>query len=184
MKIWKLGTDANHYDNITFTNEEDWSLLLFDNKYPFDGRRLADLWTPLKIEIIEVRKESDTPSLSPGVPILSERALKILGDLLKGSVEILPLNSTHGRYSAINVVDVVDCVDYDKAKFTRFKSSGRIMKFEKYVFKSELVKNKNIFKIVDETRRSPFVSDEFRDRVLENGLRGFDFQLVWDSDQQ
>ena len=100
MKIWKLGVDANNYDNITLTNEEDWSLLLFDGKYPFDGMRLMDHWIPLKMEIIKVGKESDTPSFSPGIPILSDRSLIVLRGIIEKSVEILPLNLTYGRYQA------------------------------------------------------------------------------------
>jgi len=37
----------------------------------------------------------------------------------------------------------------------------------------------HIFKISDENKRNPFVSDEFRDAVIANKLTGFHFEEVW-----
>ena len=45
------------------------------------------------------------------------------------------------------------------------------------------LKKHNIFKIVDEPRRGPFVSEEFKEAVEKNKLTGFKFELVWDSEQ-
>ena len=40
----------------------------------------------------------------------------------------------------------------------------------------------DIFKIPDERTRKPFVSDRFKKTVEDNGLQGFKFELVWDSE--
>lgn len=42
----------------------------------------------------------------------------------------------------------------------------------------------HIFKTKDETIGRPFVSDAFRQRVLESDLTGFKFELVWDSEEE
>lgn len=175
VKIWHLGADVNNFDNLTLINEK-WSIMRFD------GTKRANTWIPVSVQIIEETKKSDTPGLSSGVPVLSLRAIKILEDILRDSVEILPLKCKNEEYYAINVIDVLDCIDYEKSKFEKFESSGRIMLFNKYAFNPECVKGKHIFKIIDEPVRRPFVSDEFRNRVLESELVGFKFDLVWDSE--
>lgn len=148
----------------------------------FDGTKRSDTWVPIDVQVIEDRRKSDTPGLSSGVPVLSPRAIEVLKDLMGDKVEILPLRCRKGEYYAINVLDVLDCIDYEKAEFERFESSGRIMLFNKYAFNPDCVNGKHIFKIVDEPVRRPFVSDEFRNRVLDNELVGFKFDLVWDSE--
>ena len=88
------------------------------------------------------------------------------------------------RYYAINVVQVIDCIDYKKAECIRFKSSNRVMDFTKYAFKPEMVKGKHIFKIPEHPRAYVLVSDEFRNRVLNSGLEGFHFEELWDSEKE
>lgn len=43
--------------------------------------------------------------------------------------------------------------------------------------------NNDIFKLIDEPRRSPFVSEKFKKAVEDNNLTGFKFELVWDSEE-
>ena len=57
------------------------------------------------------------------------------------------------------------------------------MAFKKYVFLPDIVSGNHIFKISDEKTRYPFVSDEFRKRVIDNNLKGFKFELAWDSEE-
>lgn len=177
MKIWHLDADVNNFDNLTLIKEK-WSVLRFD------GTKRSDTWMPIAVRVIEDRKKSDTPGLSSGAPVLSPRAIEVLKDLMADKVEILPLRCRKGEYYVINVIDVLNCIDYEEAEFERFESSGRIMLFNKYVFNTECVKGKHIFKIVDEPVRRPFVSDEFRNRVLESELVGFKFELAWDSESE
>jgi hypothetical protein len=58
------------------------------------------------------------------------------------------------------------------------------MRFIKYSFREQLLKDKHIFKIVDEPRRRPFVSEVFRQKVIDEGIEGFYFKLVWDSETE
>lgn len=181
MKIWKLETDANNYDYFTIPNDEERKKVLFD--YCFDGRHIADRWKPIKVEVIEESKRSDTPTFGGGRPVLSENAVLILGDLIKGVTEILPLDYSKEKYYVINVVDVVDCIDYEKTKCKMFENSNRVMRFIEYAFKANAVKGKHIFKIPEHPKSEVFISDEFRDRVLNNGLEGFAFLELWDSEK-
>lgn len=108
----------------------------------------------------------------------------MLRDLLINNAEILPLDYEEGDFYAINVVNVMDCIDYEKLKYKTFRDGKRIMRFTKYVFDEGKIEGANLFKIKDEPLKRPFVSDEFRKRVFENYLTGFKFELAWDSEQE
>lgn len=174
MKIWHISADVNNYNNIVTTNKND------SDKLEFNGGHLLDRWQTMKVKEIRTKKEGDYPSLLPNIPVLSEKALNVLQELIEPSVEVLPLSCGRKTYNAINVVDVIDCINYKKSEYRTFASSGRIMLFTKYSFIPDLIREKHIFKIIDEPGRRPFVSDKFKQLVEENGLLGFEFDLVWD----
>ncbi|WP_407712696.1 imm11 family protein [Clostridium sporogenes] len=79
-----------------------------------------------------------------------------------------------------NVTNVKDCVDYEKAGVKRFKESDKILRFIKYAFKPESIKNEHIFKISEYSNVSVLVSNEFKNLVESSGLKGFLFIEVWD----
>lgn len=87
-----------------------------------------------------------------------------------------------GEYYLVNVKDVIDCIDYEKLEYTTIPT-GEIFWFDKYAFKEETIKDKNIFKSTEEPLGKAFVSEEFKRLVIENNLTGFDLKLVWDSEE-
>lgn len=101
---------------------------------------------------------------------------------------ILPLFSAVGKLwvglaGTINIITVLNCIDYEHAKYKMFSDQKRIMRFETYSFFEDKINQTHIFKIIDEPVRKPFVSDTFKNAVEEAGLTGFRFELVWDSKQ-
>lgn len=151
-----------------------------------DGRSLQDSWNPVEIKVVKSKKKkilSDSPYLNAAAPIFSQKAVEVLNEFLDDSVELLDLNHQKSdKFYLINVVKVLDCIDHSKAEFRRFPN-GRIMWCEKYAFHPEKVIGQHIFKIIDTPRGLVLVSDEFRDKVLENNLTGFIFEEVWNSDE-
>jgi len=79
-------------------------------------------------------------------------------------------------------LNVLDCLDHNKSVYSVFESSKRIFLIDKHVFKEEIVKDVDIFKIADIPRSTIFVSDIFRDKVINSDLVGFKLDLLWDSD--
>ncbi|WP_018885574.1 imm11 family protein [Paenibacillus massiliensis] len=59
-----------------------------------------------------------------------------------------------------------------------------LFSYHSLYFKEEMLRTekRHIFKIPELVRTSVYVSDEFRDAVLEAGLKGLDFIPVWDSE--
>ena len=178
MKIWQLWADSDNY--ASFARVEAYTA---DDIQSFDGRSHANSWKPLKVEKIDTDKELDLGDMvSFTTPVFSEEAVNCLMQLIHEYVEFLQLDYTGKKYFAVNVTKVIDAIDYEKSEFVKFKSSNRIMRFKKYAFVPEEVSGISIFKITDEKRRVPFVSDEFKMMVEKNNLSGFKFKLVWDSE--
>lgn len=59
-----------------------------------------------------------------------------------------------------------------------------VLDFIKLAFIEEKVRGNHIFKLVEKKLSPVYVSDEFRQRVINNGLTGFKFELVWDSEAE
>ena len=179
MKIWKLDFELEEYENLipkkSFTFEEIIS---------FDGRKHLENWKPLSVKRMEPEKGlelGDAPGFTL-MPVLSERAVNCLLPLIRENVEILSLGFDEGEYFGVNTITVLEALDYGKSEYRTFRDGKRIMVIEEYVFIAEKVKDVPIFKIVDEKERRGFVSDEFKRIVEENELKGFKFELAWDSE--
>ena len=179
MKIWILDSDVDNYENLTWKKELD-----IDFIQSFDGTEKMKDWNPMQVKRMYDREFSNTPGLSPHIPVFDEKAIGVLNDLLVGNAEILKLDYKECNFYAINVIKVLDCIDHAKSKYKTFRDGKRIMRFTKYVFDEEKIKGVNLFKIKDEPLKRPFVSDEFRKRVFDNNLIGFKFELAWESEQE
>lgn len=179
MKIWKLDSDVNNYENLVECGYPNLDLL-----QSFDGRSKINNWISPKLEPLHGcnRPFSNTPGYLPHIPVFDEKAINVLKCFLDKNAEILPLECNVGKFYAINVIRVLDCVDYEKSIFKTFRDGKRIMRFSKYCFNINEVLKEDLFKIKDEKLKRPFVSDNFKDVVTKSGLTGFEFELVWDSE--
>jgi hypothetical protein len=178
MKIWELESETIGYYTINTSNFAEDSLKYF--KPNFKGNPIED-WKAVDVQTYRDGKYTDAPQLISGIPILSKRAIECLSTIMKGSVEILPLSHPEYDLYAVNVLNVIDAIDYKNAEEKRL-SSGHFVGFNKYAFHFERVQNQHIFKIPETVKLDVFVSDEFRDTVLRHNLVGFRFIEVWDSE--
>lgn len=179
MKIWKLTADVNNYE----------SLMAVDSDYDYyasilDGQSRIDEWEPVELKCMygEGMPLSDFPYYY-GDPVMSDKAIDVLEPLIKDSVEYLKVLFDEKSYNIVNVIKVLNVIDYEKSVYKTFADGKGILVFEKYSFRmcDELCSS-DIFKLVDEPRRDPFVSDRFKKVVEDNNLTGFKFELVWDSE--
>ncbi|MGA2404912.1 MAG: DUF1629 domain-containing protein [Syntrophobacteraceae bacterium] len=180
MNVFILDADGNQYQNLVFTAKNDWAILR-----QFDGRRLFASWTAPAVEVFRDDKfnrnlpPSDFPSLAPGVPVFSLRAVNALQGLLRENGEILPLSCNEGEYYAFNVTKSIDALDEFNSQVKRFESSGRIMRILKYAFFGDRLGGATIFKI-PQSRGNVFVTNRFRKIAMDNALLGFKFINVWE----
>lgn len=177
MRIWKLKSKCDKYiclhPVVPFT---------FEQLHMFNGTSVIDQWVKPETEIDKgaSHRKSDYPYFSVGLPVMSKKALDILLPIIENSVEILPVDVQGEEYYGINVLKVLDVVDYEKSAHW-FLPSGTIM-VTNYVLKYSNDMNKyNVFKVTDNVMTSwPFVTDEFKNAVEKNKLKGFEFELISD----
>jgi hypothetical protein len=173
LKLFELSTDANNFKNLVPVHKDSWDIINSTNL-----KRMSDNWTPIELEFIGKGKKGDCPSLIPHLPVLSDRGINVLNELIEDSIEYLPfICPGKDKFWGVNVLKAVDCIDYDNADVVRFQSSGRIMRFKKFAFKKDMLEGIKIFKTPDYPS-VVFVSENFVEKVKEAGLKGFEFVEV------
>lgn len=181
MKIWKLWEDVNNYDSLMAKDSN------FEHEFEaLNGCSLIEGWEPIELKRMygEGLPLSDYPYFF-GRPVMSDKAISALDSIIRDSVEYLSLAFEEKNYTMVNITKILNVIDYEKAEYETFPNSKKILAFEKYKFRTcdELLTS-DIFKLIDEPRRNPFVSDRFKKYVEENKLTGFKFELVWDSEAE
>lgn len=179
MKIWEISVSNDNYEQFYLLHKKDYKVFIDEG---FVGEKMSQkLPSAIEIEKVYDGKKSDNPYLSPGVLVVSDRAKKLLVPHLKENlVELIPLKQQNDYYYAINVLNMLDALDYKNSKIVKF-SDGKIMDFKKFSFHEHMVKNQIIFKIPELKRTKIFVTDEFIRLINNSDLVGFNFKLVWSS---
>jgi len=181
-----LSDNPNQYDHLTAINKPGGWSPTFNL---LDGVRRADVWSPVPFERRPTRHPSyrrnrgkpvDFPSLMGLGLAFSERALNVLDPLVGRSIEALPLdcvNCGQDKFFAINVLDVVDCLDEPRCIFDR-ASTGYILWIDRYAFRPGSLEEHHIFKVPQLIVGCVLVSPEFKRWVEESGLVGAVFREV------
>lgn len=172
MIIYTIVPESDIYHSLLLESSNDWDVF-----QQFDGRKLGDSWTPIPVKIYRSLEAGDFPSLASHVPVFSRRALQSLSPLIGDCIEALPLKNNVEELYAINVLDVVDCLDYSRSEFKYF-SDGEIMDIVRYAFKADCIRDKHIFKVRESPLNRVLVSEEFKNVVEGSGLEGLIFRLV------
>lgn len=175
MIIWEISDDEISIE-IATKNETD-----FDKPPNFTGSSYLDNWTPFQVITLKKGTKGDFTQLLKGVPVFPKKTLDVMDSLVQRDVEYLPLIHEELELYIINVIKVIDCVDMDKSIVNKF-DSGKLMSFKKICLLGERLKDvPNIFKIPDKSTHV-FVTDAFKNRVLEAKLKGFVFKEIWNSE--
>ncbi|WP_397376181.1 imm11 family protein [Paenibacillus sp. sptzw28] len=176
MKIWELSTQDKV--QITLKHYEEQYYKYFDSQ--FMGQPVST-WGEIEMMVYKGGgKYCDAPYFVSGKPIFSGKTVETLGDLIRDSAEILPLVHEPFAVYAINVLNVINCIDYSRAEPKKL-SSGTLIGFNRFAFHEQLLTGKHIFKIPEMLSTKIFVSDQFKAKVEEHKLTGFAFYEVWNS---
>ena len=172
MNIYLMSSNIDVYDCLVLANSDQWEV--FDQ---FNGQSILDRPPRVDVHYFKCERPGNFPYLASHVPVFNERALKILQPLIFQNVEILQLESGSDTLYAINVLKVVDCLDYEKSEIEWFPE-GNIMLVDRYVFKKDCAKGEHIFKIRKAELKDVLVSEEFKKLVESNGLEGLIFKPI------
>jgi hypothetical protein len=116
------------------------------------------------------------------IPVLSRHAKSVFEPLLGESAQWLPLNFDAGEYWLLNSLRLLDALDVSNSVIRSFPD-GSTWEVEQYAFEPSVVADELLFK-VSTAPYDVLVTDRFRALVIENGLTGFYFQPVWDSEHK
>ncbi|WP_414813289.1 imm11 family protein [Paenibacillus sp. Soil766] len=83
----------------------------------------------------------------------------------------------------MNVTKVIDCLD-ENASEIEYTGRGKVIKIHKYVLHPNKLHGANIFKIPQEKNRYIYITDDLKNYLENSDLKGFEFDLVWDSDSE
>jgi hypothetical protein len=172
MSYYKYIPDSDRYDSLVLHDSKQWELF-----NQFDGRSLAASWLPVEVRIHRSKERGDFPSLASHVPVFTVKAFNTLRTLICPNVEVLPIKCNRYVFCALNVLDVLDVLDTTRSDIVRF-SSGEIMDIEKYAFFEDRLRGKHLFKIRELPLSNVFVSEEFKNEVENQALRGLIFGPV------
>jgi len=165
MKIYKYSPNPDEYDS--FIEDIDWTII--DKFSDYDS--LKDIWNPVALKPYYLGRESDFPTLSFSVPIISLKALDILKPIL-ANVEVLPL--INKEYVALNVLSI-DCLDITKSKVTVNSVIDQVSSIQKYSFDFNKLQGIHLFRIPETKSLEVYISDTFKSICEENNLVGLDF---------
>jgi len=187
MKIWELAFDINKYDRWGFISE----LELLNGSNSLKGQKLLDRWKPAKIKRIGDDKGKGANALRTSftMPLVDLKVFSCIIDFVKDSVELLPTILVDEGYDSetfyiLNVINRLDCIDFETSDYERFTCDGKIMYFKKRVFKEHKVKGEHIFVAKGDRPYEVYISDELKQTLENSGLKGFKFKLIWDSEDE
>lgn len=114
-------------------------------------------------------------------PILSEKAVEVMKDVLLDFGQIFPVLTPVGSYYIYNCTNIIDALDKDKSIIKYIGDSKKYsIGYEKFEFKKEIVIGQDAFRLKDESELYLFISENIKELVESAGLTGFEFELAWE----
>jgi len=175
MKLWRLS--VGDYNTSLDGNDDS------EFETPILKGEKALNWQKVIFKAVRKGKYRDFAHYRSGVPVFSEKALEVIGELIAPHVQLLDIevSNVDVNYKLVNIISVLNAVDYTRSIPTRI-SSGHVTGFKKLNFLEDVVKDQHIFRIPEFLRTKTYVSDFFREKILASKLKGFEFYEVWDSE--
>jgi uncharacterized protein DUF1629 len=174
--VYELQSDPDNYGVLLHEDERDLDVILD----AFDGSSMADGWRRLRFRWETGRSRKPIPDFTEvgQGPVFGSHAIDVLGALLNGHGELLPIEVTDdGEPTIFNVTDVRDALDEEASDLERFHD-GRVMIIDAYVLRPEELDGATIFKLPEQRART-YVTDRFVGPAREAGLTGMRFIERW-----
>ncbi|OXM13452.1 imm11 family protein [Paenibacillus herberti] len=171
MKIWTLKSNAKY--SVTF-KERKADLDFCTGEY-------INNWNRTEMNVVRKGFGNNYPRFLQRIPAMSKKVYEILKEYMKDQIQPLEVLVGDKEYVLINVLNITNAVNYDQSDTVRYED-GTVVAFKKIVFVEERIEG-NIFKVKESANTDVFVTDVFRDAVLKTKIKGIDFELEWDSEE-
>jgi hypothetical protein len=163
MKVWRLLYSSNA--TVLMVKNDQLHIIYFEEK--------LDDFIPVEMKVVKKGKHSDFYGYLPGIPIISLETKEFLSPFIENSVQFLEFKLKQDIF-ALNVTNVIDCIDYDKSII----EDGSIRKIE---FDKSKLEGQYIFKIPQRRRSAVYVTDALKDIIEKSPFKGYEFDEIWDS---
>jgi hypothetical protein len=170
--VYEYRPDVNRYRSLLPVSDSTIDRLLTLGEEPVEAWKAPQLRWMGAIEL------SDFPSLLGHVPVVSDRALEVLGPLMGPMVDTLPIRVEGGGYSMLHVRDFPDCLD-TRASRIRWFEPGRARMIEQYVFVPERLRGHHLFRLKERPNGLAFLSDAAMQAICNAKLIGLEQALLW-----
>jgi hypothetical protein len=148
----------------------------------FKGQSKREEWWPIKIDTLYRNKYTDFPHFIIGQPMVSDKVKQILEPYKKDEVEFLPIAHDEMDMYMVNVMNILDCVDWERSEVKWFEEEY-FMGFNKLRFDFKKIPDHvYMFKIKETAATEVFVTETFRELIEHNHLQGLSFSVVYDSE--
>jgi hypothetical protein len=171
------------------TTKEDDKWL--DELHEFGGKPFSREWRPITLYIGKARlPEPDLLCAFPIVrlPVCNERAMTVLGKLMKACGELLPVRvaKKKGKFHLLNVTRMLPKVLHHKeSTWRQIDRDFKLLK-QPVFFGDRLPRDVSLFKIPEFAQKTYCLErtgkpegNEFKALVEKHGLTGLVFHLVW-----
>lgn len=170
---------ADGYECVLPVNKADHETLTFD------GSPRISSWRPVLMRRVNGNAGKKRPSKESDFPwqgtshslVLRNEALEAMRDILDKNCEVLPLETEDKVRLYITNTQVIPALDMEKSEVRRFPNSEKIMYIKQPYFKSDLLREVDIFRDAIIELRT-FVSEKFVNRYHEKKLRGLVFHKI------
>ena len=175
---YSIQSDDDNYANFF---PENHSIELVKS---FRGVSLIENWKPIHFKLMKKKdKRPIADIMTACIPICSRKVYEAIRSVCEGCVEFLPCTIGEEKmdYYVMNVLSVTDAIDYTRSSYQRFSPEGRIMSFEKIIFKDDV--QYPIFKIADLLLGYIFCSETLKGLLESIGANGVLFSSALFSKQ-
>lgn len=168
-----LGSEDN-YNAIGFPDVGDWQ------KWMGHGTSIADIWYPANLKFVfsprnRRYKQFDLSGYSEPLFAVSEKALDVLGDILRRNGDILPIASPDG-FCFFHCTNVVDALVEEESDIAWLDEDLKwLASINKFVLDKEKLKNQDIIRLPNGRFRYTLFGEGFKKLVIDNNLKGIHF---------
>lgn len=179
MKVYRVKNNFDNFQYFLMSHAADWDLMVSD------CAPKRSHWVSPEVYIYEpLHRVGSLYNFGGGMPIFSAAATEILRTYLEMAGELLPIYHEGKEYTALNVLECINCLD--KSKSTLVMSGEYLYRIERYVFYPDRFSESPIFKIPETYRSETLVleRDDWPDLpsyLIEKGLEGVILEELWRS---
>jgi hypothetical protein len=173
VAVYEFLPDADRYRSLVPVSDAGMDRLLALDEPP------ARDWKAPELRWIGAVTPGDFPALVGHVPVVSDRALKMLEPFLGDRIDPLPIRVEGGGYTALHVRDFPDCLDTEKTE-ARWFEPGRARLIESYAFRPDCLEGHHLFRLRERARGLALLSGTMMKTIRDARLIGLRVELLWE----